>query len=287
MSKTQVLPEDGGELGQRYLELVEAYKAGDIAHVTSLAANPASGVPAQESLHDFANTLMDLHPTGGRRYQDRATLFLGNAEYYAVIDGVRRADGWHFDPPYQSTSENTSSRELDCRIDARFPCGILTAPDALVAGVVQSHVIDQETHAPPLPEKLFDGFAVRMLDEHTGALKFTRVVFSGTGLDPDSLSSVFGFEDVQWRARNPIVVLDVARDARTARITYINKTSSPYLHENPSFPIDAGVAIESTEHYRIRGQLKTDIKDLAQFDVAFDVGTASECAADADRCDGN
>ena len=185
--KTEVLPANGGDLGKAFVALTDAFKAADKVRATELLDPTAWHLDNKEPnwFAQISEQLAEYSPVGGRRQGVRATLFVATKQpYYAMMNATFVAGGWRFDSPVPGGSSlNPSGR--NCKSSpTRFPCAAASAPDAQVSGTVQSHMIDPNTGAPARPVVLFDGLAVRMVDQETRALKSTWVVLSGTGINP-------------------------------------------------------------------------------------------------------
>jgi hypothetical protein len=277
--KVEVLPEDGGEIGKLYAELNGAYAAGDKDRAAKLLAPPQNDLSnyTGTDLKQFSSS--DWKAAGGRRYGDHATLFLIKDDVYWVINAIRGADGWRFASLYSFDTEiiPRDANKHDCS-EMRFPCGIATAPDSQVSGTVQTH--RENPNSNVISNVLFDGFAVRMLDAKTHALRFTRILLTGTGINPRGIEQTVGLDGMTWNRRTPAVLLDVKADGKTALLAFIDQDSAPTLNDLPFVELNDGFSIDNSgTPNRIRGHLKTDIKDVAAFDVNFDLSSASQCGA--------
>lgn len=279
--KTEVLQADGGELGKAFVELKQALKTADKARAAKLL-DPSVWHLDNKKPEWFAQLnerLTQYSAVGGRRQGDRATLFVVNeVPYYALMNATYAAGGWRFDTPSPPGS-SFSSPPRNCKaFPTRFPCAALSAPEALISGVVQSHRVDPETKKPFPPFVLFDGLAVRMLDGQTKALKATWIVLSGTGLNPQMVSLSEEPDDVTRWLSYPVLTLYVAPDGKSAKAYYYDGYSPK------EFDVIGGLHIDTKTPNRIRGQLKTDMKDAAKFDITFDIGTASDCLDEQYHC---
>ena len=85
-------------------------------------------------------------------------------------------------------------------------------------------------------------------------------------------------DNVKGWLNYPLLMLDVMPDGKTAKLEWFNGMS----HQN--LDVSEGLMIDPNTPNRIRGHFKTDAKDIAQFDVAFDLGTASDCVENAYQC---
>ena len=280
-AKTEVLPADGGDLGKAYADLASAFKAADKARAAKLLDPQAWHLDNKDAswFAQFVSQIQDNHPVGGRRQADRATLFVVNTQpYYAMMNATHTASGWQFDSPL-ATGSGFSDAPRDCAASpTRFPCGAKSAPDAQVSGSVQSHKSNPLSNGASTPKVLFDGLAVRMLDGETKKPKFTRLLLSGTGINPQMVALSGDVGSVKGWLIYPMLMLDIAPDGKSAKLEYFDGFSQQKLD------VTDGLSIDPNTPNRIRGHLKTDAKDLAQFDVAFDLGTASDCVEDAYNC---
>jgi hypothetical protein len=280
-AKTEALAADGGDLGNAFVDMVDAFKAADKARVGKLLDPQKWHMDGKEAswFALFAKQIQDNHPVGGRRQGDRATLFVVNAQpYYAMMNATHTASGWQFDSPL-ATGSSFGETPRDCAASpTRFPCGATSAPDTQVSGTVLSHKSDSLSGGASTPNVLFDGLAVRMLDSETKKPKFTRLLLSGTGINPQMVALSGDVGNVKGWLNYPLLMLDVAVDGKSAKLEYFNGAS----HQN--LDVTEGLSIDPNTPNRIRGHLQTDAKDLARFDVAFDLGTASDCVESAYNC---
>jgi hypothetical protein len=76
----------------------------------------------------------------------------------------------------------------------------------------------------------------------------------------------------------PFLRLDVAADGKTAHAELWDHNTRKQAG------ITEDLTIESSDGNRIRGRLKTDLKELAKIDLYFDLATASMCYTDGDKC---
>ena len=74
------------------------------------------------------------------------------------------------------------------------------------------------------------------------------------------------------------LTLDVAPDGKSAKIEYFDG----YSRKN--FDVTSGLSIDTSVSNRIHGHLKTDARDVANFDITFDISTASDCFVDKYQC---
>ena len=194
-----------------------------------------------------------------------------------MMNATHTASGWQFDSPI-ATGGSFGETPSDCAASpTRFPCGAASAPDAQISGRVQSHRSDPLSGGAST-QVLFDGLAVRMLDGETKKAKFTRLLLSGTGINPQMVALSGDVGNVKGWLNYPMLVLDVAPDGKSAKAEYFDGGS----HED--FSVTDGLSIDANTPNRIRGHLKTDAKGLAQFDIAFDLGTVSDCVDSAYNC---
>ena len=279
--KTDVLPANGGELGTAFNELRAAFKAADKTSAARLLDQTAWHPENKDRgwFSQFSEQLAEYSVAGGHRQGDHATLFVVTRQpYYAMMNATRVAGKWQFESPVpRGTGFGPTSR--DCRLSpTRFPCGASSAPDALVSGIVQSHRIDPETKEPFHPVTLFDGIAVRMLDAETGKLKSLRIILSGTGINPQMVALSWEPDQVRDWLGYPVLTLDVSPDGKSAKCQYHDGISPE------EFGLAEGLNIKTKALKRVRGRLKTDVKDVAKFDVMFDIGIASACVSDKYQC---
>jgi hypothetical protein len=280
--KTEALAADGGDLGKAFGDLVAAFKAGDkvraAALLDPLAWNLGDKKPSWFA--QFVDGMEDNHPVGGRRQGDRATLFLANSRpYYSMMNATRTANGWVFDSPL-SAGSSFGETPRDCAASpTRFPCGAKSAPDAQVSGHVQSNKPGSRMDpASTGPRVMFDGLAVRMLDSKTRSLKSTRLLLSGTGINPQMVALSGDIGGVGTWLNYPMLIMDVAPDHRSAKLEYYDGFS------RRKFDAADGLEIDTKTPNRIRGRFQADVSDLARFEIAFDISTISDCIDGAYRC---
>jgi hypothetical protein len=281
VTKTEVLPADGCELGKAFVELTDAFKAADKGRAAKYLDPTAWHLDDKQPswFAQLAEQLATYSSIGGRRHGDRATLFVETKQpYYAMMNASYTAGRWQFDSPIPVGSNlNPSGR--DCEPSpTRFPCAAASAPDAQVSGTVQSHMIDPKTNTPARPAVLFDGLAVRMIDEETKSLKSKWIVLSGTGINPQMVALSEEPDQVKGWLSYPVLTLDVAPDGKSANIEYFDGYSRKNLD------VSSGLSIDMSVPNRIHGHLKTDAKNVASFDISFDVSTVSDCIADKYQC---
>jgi hypothetical protein len=274
-AKTEVLPDDGGDLGKAFLELSAALKAADKDRVGKLLdPNQWHLADKDPSWFKQFDRFGDAHPTGGRRQGDRATLFLesgtGTATYYSMSDATRTASGWQFDSP-MSFGSSFGDPLRDCGESTLFPCAETTAPDNVVSGSVTPHSAGRISKSDLPPIAMFDGLAARMLEPEGDALKSTFVLLAGKGINPRMVAQSHDPDHVAQWLGYPIVKLDIAGDGKSAKVFYYDGVLQKRFDVADGLNIEPGVA------NRIRGRLKTDVKDVALLDLKFDLGTASVC----------
>lgn len=283
--KTQVLPADGGDLGKAYAEYAKAVDAGDKAQILKLS-NPEL---ADESVGFFQamGKMGASQPMGGRQQGDRATLFLraptsdGQQTFASLRNATRAGSGWQFDNPLEQVTAKYASKPFyDCSKTAEFPCAIATAPDSVVSGTIVLHKYETFLHKTAPVYVMFDGFAVRMFDENAKTPKSTRVFLSSMGIVPEMIASDNNEDvsNVRLTLTAALLDLDVAPDGKSAHASYSKQGT---LLEAD---IKDGLTIESNDGKRVRGRLNTDIKDMAAFNLYFDVATASVCHAQSSDC---
>ncbi|OQX06200.1 MAG: hypothetical protein BWK76_26520 [Desulfobulbaceae bacterium A2] len=278
---TEALPADGGELGKAMIELKQAFQAADKARAAKLLDPGAWHLDSKESgwFARISEQLAKFSPVGGRRQGDRATLFVADQQpYYAMLNATRSSGAWVFDSPIPVGSRLDPSGR-DCSVlPTRFPCAATSAPDAQVAGTLQSYRVDPETKARFRPAAVLDGLAVRMVDPQTQELKSTLIVLSGTGINPAMVGLSSEPDQVSGWLKSPVLVLEVAPDGKRAAVKYADGISPQ------SFEVTSGLRIDTQTPNRVRGELKTDQQGVAQFDIIFDIGTLSDCLAGVYQC---
>ena len=280
-AKTELLPPDGGDLGKAFTELVVALSAGDKAKAGALLDSSAWHMDNKqpEFLKSLAEQNKDYSIAGGKRQGDVATLFLVNKQpYYATVNATHASSGWRFDSPLP-TGTSFGDAPRDCKATPqRFPCGAASAPDAQVSGHVQSHRKGDALTGNPKADVFFDGIAVRMIDAESKALKGTRLVLGAKGINPQMLALSHEPDDVAHFVNYPVIVLNAAPDGKSGKLSYFDG----YAHRD--IEVREGLTIDSGTPNRVRGRLKLDAKDAADFDIAFDLGNASECIDGAYQC---
>lgn len=283
-AKTEVLPADGGDLGKAFADLTSALAAGDKARAGKLLDPNSWHMDNKQPdfLVEISKQLSDYRPTGGKRQGDRATLFVVTPQpYYAMLDATHTGGGWQFDSPLP-TGTSFSDPPRDCAaLPSRFPCAASSAPDAQVSGSVLSHRPPDPLSGAAKPVVLMDGIAVRMLDGESKALKSTKLILSAKGINPKMLALSDEPGSVTNWLNYPLLTLNVAADNKSAKAVYFDGYSHKDIDVRDGLSIDA---VTPGTPNRIRGHLKTDIKDVAQFDITFDLGTASDCIDGAYQC---
>ncbi|OQX07787.1 MAG: hypothetical protein BWK76_24410 [Desulfobulbaceae bacterium A2] len=278
---TEALPADGGDLGKAFAELKQAFGAADKVRGASLLDASAWHLDTKEPgwFARISEQLAKFSPVGGRRQGDRATLFVADKQpYYAMLNATYVAGAWKFDSPIPVGSRLDPAGR-DCTVlPTRFPCAAKSAPDAQVAGTLQSYRVDPETKARFRPVAVLDGLAVRMVDPQAQELKSTLIVLSGTGINPAMVALSSEPDQVSGWLKSPVLVLEVAPDGKRAAVKYADGISPQ------SFEVTSGLRIDTQTPNRVRGELKTDQKDVAQFDITFDIGTLSDCLAGVYQC---
>lgn len=283
--KTDVLPADGGDLGKAFAEYAKAVDAGDKAQILKLSSPELAdkGVGYFQAMGKLGAS----QPIGGRQQGDRATLFLraptSNAQqtYASLWNATHAASGWQLDSPLEQVTVAYSSKPFyDCSKTAEFPCAITTAPDSIVSGTLSLNKYDTFVHKTAPVYVMFDGFAVRMFEENGKTPKSTRVFLSSTGVVPEMITSDHNKDvsSIRLILTAALLDLDVAPDGKSAHARYSKQGT--VLNAD----IKDGLTIESNDGKRIRGRLNTDIKDVAAFNLYFDVATASVCHANSSDC---
>lgn len=280
-AKTEVLPADGADVGKAFTELVAALAAGDKVKSGSLL-DPDHWHMDNKSpdfLKQIADQSKDFVVTGGKRHGDVATVFLVNKQpYYASLTATHTAGGWRFDSPIP-TGRGFGEQPRDCaEAPQRFPCAAASAPDAQVGGTVLSHRKGDPITGSPKTEVYFDGVAVRMIDGETKKPKGTRVVLAAKGIDPQALARLGDPDDLVMFVNYPVLEIKAAPDGKSGTLMYFDGLSRHTLE------LHDGFALDSATPNRVRGKLTFDAKDVADFDVAFDLGSASECVDGGYEC---
>lgn len=283
--KTEVLPADGGDLGKTYAEYAKAVDAGDKAQILKFS-NPEladKGV----AFFQFTGKLGTGQPIGGRQQGDRATLFVraptstAQENFVSLRNATHAGSGWQFDSPLQQATAGYGNKPFyDCSKTAEFPCGILTAPDSIVSGTILLHKYDTFVHKTAPIFVMFDGFAVRRFDEDGKTPKGTRLFLSSMGIIPEVITNDHNkdMSSVRLTLTAPLLDLDVAPDGKSAHARLTDQGTLKKID------IKDGLTIEVNDGKRIRGRLNTDIKDLAAFNLYFDMATASVCHAQSSDC---
>lgn len=269
--KTVALPSDGGEVGKAFVAYVDALKRNDIDAAGKALAKP--DVLKRSSSKDILDNIGNAGPTGGRQQGDRATLFLvrGPADDVRIVlyNASRVAGVWKFDTPLLSGTKFHPS-PLDCRSGNKFPCGVETAPDAVVYGTVPT----MDGHGQ---QALIDGFAAHTLKGGTSS--GTLVVLAGHGIEPELLHVSADPHEVEGWLRWPVLHIDIAPDNKHAHAAFFSGASVE------EFDVADGLAIESTDKGRIRGRLDVTSKKGGAIQARFDIADTSTCNVDTDRCD--
>lgn len=269
-TKTEVLPADGGELGKAYVEFASAVDAGDTARIGKLI-NPDDADSKLAVLQAFGK-LGSSKPVGGRRQGDHATLFLQTGEHaYEFVNATHGATGWLFDSPMKQLPVGIEGDERDCAGKTEYPCALITAPDAVVSGSVTLNKYDTFVYKKAPAFSMLDGFAVRELDDGK-TLKHTSLFISSMGIMPGMFTHAAGSDapnDVRYRLAFGLVKMDVAPDGKSANIEIWDGGSEK------TAKVADGLTIEVADGKRIRGRLIADVKDVARFNLYFDIATVS------------
>ena len=167
----------------------------------------------------------------------------------------------------------------DCKNSKLFPCGARTFSDAQVSGSATIYRGAPNNNDLPSSGALLDGFGVRMLDAKTRALQYTQIVLSNTAFEPHLFASTM--DSARLSEEMGTVQLNIAADGKSAKLIFVNATQSD---KHPEIDATKELTVDASTSNRMRGQLKMDAKDIAQIDVTFDVGTASECLLHESRC---
>lgn len=278
--KTELLPADGGELGKAFADLQSALTAVDKVRVGKLLDPDAWHVDNKEPswFTQLVDVVKDYKPTGGKRQGDRATLFVVHDNYYAMMNATHAANGWQFDSPLPTGSSTNEKR--DCATaPQRFPCGATSAPDSQVSGTASEPKISLLSNEKKILQvSLIDGFAVRMLKHRTKVPVSTRLVLSGTGVNPQLLALSGDPGGVQMWLGAHVLTLDIATDGKSAHGKYDSGMGRREFDVKDSK--DGGLSLDTSQPNRLRGHVTADVKDAGKLDVTFDVGTASECIDD-------
>jgi len=274
--QSAALPADGGDVGKRYNELIAAYQAVDSARATRLIhqydpKNPT--VPDKDLIDAILPNMLQVHPAGGVWQADRATLFL-DGELHGFIGASLTDSGWILDDAAARTADDHFLSGYNCKASKMFPCAAMTFPDAKVSGTIKPYPNSDAASMSPPSGVMLDGFGVRMLDAKTHALAYTEVVLSSTAFEPHFLAGTDLI--IYENSSSPVFRLRIAPDGKSAKLAYVARA--------PEIDATSGLSVDTTTPNRIRGHLKLDVKDVAQFDVHFDVGTVSECLMGDGRC---
>jgi hypothetical protein len=279
-AKTEALAADGGDLGKAFADLSAAFKAADKARAAKLLDPTRWHLDTKQAswFAQLSEQLSAFQPSGGRRQGDRATLFVTSKDGYYGMLNATYAGAWRFDSPTPAGS-SLSGPVRDCKASpGRFPCGTASAPDAQVVGTVQSHMFDPDTMAAVPPVAFIDGLAVRMIDDGTKAAQSTWVVMSGTGINPQMVARADDPDQVAGWLNYPTLKLLIAASGNAAKAEFYNGYS------RQEFDLTSGLTVDRQTPNRIRGTLKADVKDIAVFNLTFDIGVASNCVVDKYQC---
>lgn len=274
--KTEKLPADGGDVGKAYNELVAAYQAVDATRAGRLLDQYGSKEPftlEKDLVDTLLPDMLKVHVTGGAWQADRATLFVDGEGLHGYLGASLTATGWIFDNYTPSPRDEHFLAGPDCKTSKWFPCGAASFPDAQVSGRVHAYP-GVATDSSPASGVLLDGFGVRVLDANAKALKYTEVVLSGTAFEPHALAGTDLI--IYENSSQPVLRLRIAPDGKTTKLAFVQRS--------PEIDATAGTTLDTSTPDRLRGHLKFDAKDVAQFDVTFDVGTLSQCLSGDDRC---
>ena len=278
--QSAALPADGGEVGKQYRELIAALQAGDYVRSSKLVyqADPKNPyVSAKADVEDLLPNMQKLHVVGGVWQADRATLFLDDgAALHGYVSASLTDTGWLLDFVVPRSADDDFLRVYKCTTSKFFPCAAKTFPDAKVSGTIKPYPASAYAGAPP-SKVVLDGFGVRGFDAKTRALAYTEIILSADAFEPH----FFGTEDLASHEgdSSPAFRLRIAPDGKSAKLGYVARA--------PEIDATSGLSVDFSTPNRARGHFKMDVKDVAQFDVNFDVGTASECLLDGDTRCGN
>lgn len=279
-AKTEALPADGGEVGKAYNELIAAYQTVDSERANRLVEQYGSTPsPLEKKDADYAlKDMLKVHPTGGVRQGDRATLFLDGGNWHGYYSASHVGDAWVFDSSNPSVWEETPRDVVDCRTGKYFPCGTKTFPDTQVWGSSKVYRDAPNNNMIPSGDVMIDGYGVRLLDPQTKALKYTQIVLANEGFGQHALAIQVGPDGVTGFGP---VFLRIAPDNKTAKLIFLNATPDG---EHPETDATPGLTLDTSTPHRMRGHLKLDATGMAQFDLNFDVDTASECLWGTGQC---
>lgn len=278
-AKTEVLPNDGGDLGNAYFELAAAMKASDSERAARLLTPTLHMANKPKSW--FGTGVFDSmdreQPAGGRVQGNRATLFLvnkaGNPLEFRYISATRTASSWQFDTYTDFGSSFSKSEARDCTTSKVFPCGTKTAPNSAVTGTISPR---QPLPDTPASHRVIDGLAVRMVDAKKQAAG-TRVLLSIHGINPEAVALSPDPDVVKGWLAWPLLRLDIAPDGKSAKLEYYDGAS------RKTGDITKGLSIEAGSPGRVRGKLKAEV-EKTDYDLSFDLDQASTCQVDAYRC---
>ena len=275
--QSAALPADGGEVGKRYNELIAALQAGDFVRAAKVVYQEDPKNPSVSNKEIVDMTLPEMqkvHVAGGVWQADRATLFLDGEALHGYIGASLTDTGWLLDSDTARTAGDDFLTVYNCKNSKFFPCAAMTFPDAKVSGTIKPYPGGAAASGAPPSNVVLDGFGVRVLDAKTRALAYTEVFVSHDAFEPH----FFGTEDliIHENGSSPAFRLRIAPDGKSAKLAYL--PHSPEIDATSALNLDTGTP------NRVRGHLKLDLKDVAQFDVTFDVGTVSECLMGDNRC---
>ena len=280
---TEAIAADGGDLGQAWLALHAAMKAGDAAKATPLLDgrqwNLANKQPSWFQMFAEGDP---GRPMGGRRNGDRATLFLDEStpgdetgRDYRHVNATRVGSGWVFDNPTTLGSSFSTHEARDCvALPTVFPCGVETAPAGKVAGTI----VPKPKPDEPERHVLLDGFAARMVPSEGGEPTATRVVLSTLGINPAALALSSDPDHVYGWLGWPVMKLDIAPDGSSATLEYYGGRG------RAKQALTKELVLEPATPGRIKGRLALDHAEAGKIDVSFDLSTASICRADEYPC---
>ncbi|HEX4481057.1 MAG TPA: hypothetical protein VH082_09625 [Rudaea sp.] len=274
--KTESLPADGGDVGKAYAELVSAYQTLDNAKASRhVDGDDGSGDPLTRKEADgYLADMLPMHPVGGLRQADRATLFLDGNNKHSSYSASLVNGNWRFDQANVSTWEETPE-SASCKTSSRFPCVVTTFPDSRVAGTSVVYRDAPNNSAMPGSSELLDGYGVRMFDATTKQLRYTRLILSNTGFQPHELTSTY----VQfWQGT---LLLEISPDTKHATLILSNANHG---EDFPRVDVTKELSLDTSKPNRVSGHLSIDNKAMAKVDVTFDIATASECAVIETDC---
>jgi hypothetical protein len=221
--------------------------------------------------------MLVVHPSGGLIQGDRATLFLDGTSLHSSSSASLVNGTWQFDSLNLSTWKyDPREPGPDCTKARFFPCKATTFPDSKVAGVAVVHRDAPNNLGMPGSSVLLDGYGVRMFDPQTKALKYTLLVLSNIGFEPRKF-----VESSYVNPEQGSVWLEIAPDGKSAKAALLNAN---HPEDYPRADATQALTLDTTTPNRMRGHLKLDDKTMAQIDVTFDIGTASECLINETDC---